>query len=138
MAKILIFQERPGQLHAFKNSLVQYHELFFVRDESEAIAILQENAIDLIIARVHLEQGSVFEFVRRIKHDGSYAHIPLLCFCGRRTQLARQLDASMKKASETFGADGYMCIDQFCSEHNCDFDALRKAIESFLMECSET
>lgn len=137
MAKVLIFQEHPGPLLAFQNSLVPYHDLFFASDESEAIIVLKENAIDLIIARVHLEQGNVFEFVRRIKHHASYAHIPLVCFCGQRTQLARQLDASMKKASAAFGADGYICIDRFCSQNNCDFDSLRAAIESILTESKE-
>lgn len=134
MARILIFQEHPGELHALRKSLETHHELHFERGIDQALSVLQRRAIDLIIARVHSEQGNVFEFIRTIKRRDCFAEIPLVCFCGRRTPIARKLDPALAKAAETFGADGYICIDPYCSEDTCDFDSLRASIESHLKE----
>jgi PleD family two-component response regulator len=132
MAIILILQEGPGPLEALRKSLQEAHDLHFVSDLESAMSVLEHEKVNLIISRVHLEQGNVFDFIRHIKTDSRYKHLPLLCFCGKRTELAKTMDRSLAKAVRVFGADGYICLDHFCSGDSCDFEGLRREIESVL------
>lgn len=136
MATILILQEAPGPLKALQNSLGLWHELLFAHNSNAAMSVLGENEVDLIIARVHLEKTNVFDFIRMVKSNPSSTHIPIICFCGRRTEISRLLDHSLAEAVHVFGAEKYITLDHFCTEDRCDFDDLRREIEEVLNEHS--
>lgn len=138
MARILILQEQPGPHQALSKSLTPYHELIFVNDTCDALRVLQNTMIDLIISRVHLEHGSVFEFIHAIKQTPSISHIPLICFCGRLTQTARVLNDTLARSAVTMGANKYLSLSRFCANEDCDFDRLRQEIESVLSKTCHT
>lgn len=133
MARILILEEAPGPLRALRKSLEGRHELEFAADPLSALSIVKHKKIDLIIARMHLEQSNVFEFIRAIKEDNRYKEIPLLCFCGKRSEMAKIMDETLAHATQVFGADKYISLDHFCIEDNCDFESLRREIEAVLV-----
>jgi CheY-like chemotaxis protein len=133
MGRILILEEAPGPMQALRKSLQGAHELQFAADPLSAIAVLEHEKIDLIIARVHLEQSNIFEFIRAVKEDNRYKEIPLLCFCGKRSKIARIMDENLAHATELFGADKYISLDHFCMGDSCDFDSLRREIEVVLV-----
>jgi CheY-like chemotaxis protein len=132
MARILILQELPGPFRALKTSLEPYHELIFVKNVDEALSVLTTQKIDMIISRVHLEEGSVFEFIRIVKENPQLANLPFICFCGKLSDTAKTLDHALAKAAETLGADKYVSLEHFCSDDDCDYDRLRGEIESCL------
>jgi len=128
-------QEMPGPLQALRKSLETHHCLFFAKSIDEALSILETNQIDLIISRVHLERASVFEFIKAVKQNPLLSSIPFVCFCGKRTEIAKLLDETLAKAAHMTGADRYLILEQFCSENDCcDFDRLRREIESCIPE----
>lgn len=132
MAQILILQDAPAPLQALRKSLGLHHDLIFAASSSEAMNVLQSRRVDLIISRVHLEQNSVFEFIKMVKENTQLSNIPFICFCGRRTEVAKTLDHVLAKAAETMGVDRYLVLDHFCAEQDCDFDKLRAEIEDCL------
>lgn len=130
MARILILQETPGPLDALRKSLEANHELYFAGDVSSALGLLPLMHFDLIITRMHLETANAFEFLHALKIEERYHDIPIVCFCGSRTALANSLDESLAHSVEIFGARRYICIDRFCVDDHCDYQALRYEIES--------
>jgi CheY-like chemotaxis protein len=132
MANILILQEHAGSMQALRKSLGEHHRLHFVSDVPAAMKFLNNSQIDLIIARVHLEEGNVFEFIRAIKENIKLKNIPLVCFCGSRSEIAHTIDHTLARVSAVFGVDRYISLDRYCVEDDCDFIALRQEIESVL------
>ncbi len=133
MATILILQEVPGPLQALRNSLEGKHELIFSSSMTDALESLRKHKVNLIITRVHLEETNVFEFITKVKEDEHLASIPLICFCGKRTAIAKVLGPHLAETVRVFGADKYVDLNNFCSgEDTCDFDRLRQDIEDCL------
>jgi len=132
MTNILILQDQPDPMEALRKSLEATNELYFVKGPNEAIAILEQGSVNLIIARVHLDSGNIFEFIRQVKENSRFKELPLICFCGKRTEVAKALCPNLSHATEVFGADKYICLDQFCVEGRCDFERLRNEIETVI------
>lgn len=132
MAKILILQEEPGALQALRKSLQPHHDLLFAKNVGKATEILATQDIALIVSMVHLEETSMFDFLKSIKQDEKLCRIPFICFCGKRTPIAEELNAVLKKSAELLGADKYLNLEHFCSGEHCDYNKLRNEIESCL------
>lgn len=133
-ARILILQEEPGPARALQNSLGSRHELLFASSEADALRILAEQSVDLIIARVHLEKTNIFDFLKTVKKEPKFHDIPFICFCGRHTHASRVFDPVLARSSEALGADKYISADDFLCGSHYDFDKIRQAVESFLPE----
>lgn len=132
MYRILILQETPGELLELQASLSAYHELIFVRRIDEALEVLGQTAIDLIISRVHLEQACVFEFIKQVKQNPQFCQVPILCFCGKQTAASYLLDSVVSRTTELLGADKYLSLSDFCCDEYLDCEGLRREIESCL------
>ncbi|MBS1997568.1 MAG: hypothetical protein JSS86_14705 [Cyanobacteria bacterium SZAS LIN-2] len=132
MAQILILQEAPGPLQALRKSLGLRHDLSFATTTNCALEILQNRQVDLIVARVHLEHGSLFEFIKTVKGDPQLCDVPFICFCGIRTLRAKSLDSCLAKVATVLGADKYIILDHFCEAEKCDFERLATEIEDCL------
>jgi CheY-like chemotaxis protein len=135
-ARILILQEQPGPAKALQESLGSRHKLVFAETPEQAMRILREGSIDLIIARVHLEKSNVFDFLKAVKHDAKFHSIPFVCFCGRRSATARALDPILARSSRALGADKYLSVEDFRCGLHYDFDKIREAVESCLPSTS--
>jgi response regulator RpfG family c-di-GMP phosphodiesterase len=130
--KILILQDEPGAFFALRKSLEGYHELLVVPRVESALSVLQSEHVDLIISRVHLESGSVFEFLENVKENPRFCQIPFVCFCGRVNKYTSRLDALMSKLSLMRGADKYISLEDYCCDGKCDYDALRLVIDELM------
>lgn len=133
-ARILILQEEPGPAEALKESLGSRHQLLFANSHADAMRILAGQNIDLIIARVHLENTNVFDFLRIVKRDPQLHKIPFICFCGRHTHASKAFDPVLARSSEALGADKYISADDFLCGSHYDFEKMRGAVESCLPE----
>jgi CheY-like chemotaxis protein len=132
MARILVYQDSPAQRHILKKSLESRHQLFFAGSLSKTETLLKETALDLIIIRVHLEKNDVFTVVKALRNNKLCSQLPIICFCGKRTKTARQLDPVLEQATRAAGATGYLCIDTFCVDGEFKLEALRDSIENLL------
>ena len=132
MANILILQEASGRYQAIRKSLQDNHTLLFAENSQDALALLDEQPIDLIISRVHLERSNVFEFIRAVKMNPKHKNIRFVCFSATRSQLAKVLDATLAHATAVMGADQYLSLDQFCVDGVCNYQAIRNTIETLL------
>jgi PleD family two-component response regulator len=134
MARILILQEEPSPFSALRNSLERDHKVIIVSTVEKAMEMLNSQCIDLIISKVHLAKGSMFDFLNRVKHDEHLRDIPFICFCGKLSQQASMLDPTLAKVGLMIGAEKYISLQQYCSHDSCDFEALKRAIEGCLQE----
>lgn len=132
MARILVYQDSPAQRHVLKKCLELSHQIIFADSLSTAETLLEETSFDLIIIRVHLEKSDVFTVVRALRNNRLGSQLPIICFCGKRTVMARQLDPVLERATRAAGATGYLCVDKFCNGDELKQEALLDSIENFL------
>ena len=130
MARILILQDEPSWNAALRSCLESHHKLVVVSQSSTAIGLLQRERFDLVISRVHFHSEDVFQFLREINCDPVLKHIPVVCFCGLRSQHANSANEVLNSATRLFGAKAYVSIDDFCTGDSCNLEGMRRAIES--------
>jgi hypothetical protein len=146
MARILIFQGTAGHFLPLRNSLQDYHELYFVNDITDAMKVLHEKEIDLIISSPYDDTTDAFSFMHTVKQDIFVCGIPIVCLSKERSSLATHLDAIVEKSALLCGADKYLSMDSFCGakEHTdccttcpfrgelCDYAGLRRDLEDMI------
>ncbi len=129
MAQILVLQETPARFKPLTTVLAGCHNLMEVNSVERAMVALEAHDFDLIISRVHLESGSVFEFMHRVKQNPELKNIPFVCFSGRFGKVARRLDPLMMRIGELHGIKKFIRLEDYCSTGQCDFDALKQTFE---------
>jgi len=146
MAQILIFRGTAGPFSPLRNSLQDYHELYFAHDITDAMKVLYEKEIDLIICSVYDDTTDAFFLLDTVKQDPLLSGTPILFFSQERTLWASALDATMAHSALLCGADKYLTIDTFCGARGqtdacktcpylgerCSYNDLRLAIEDML------
>jgi len=125
MARILIVRGIAGRFLPLRNSLQDYHELYFAHNIADAIEILFEEEIDLIICNVYDETTDAFLLLNLVKGDPLLSGIPVLFFAMERTLLASALDATVARSALLCGADKYLTMDLFCVAR-AQIDACKK------------
>lgn len=133
-AKILILQEEPSPFLALQKSLERDHKLFMTSTVEKAMAILNSERIDLIVSRVHLANGSMFVFLKRVQDDPRFRNIPFVCFCGTLSQYSLLLDPTIAQAVLITGAAKYISLQEYCAKGICNLKALKQAIEECLQQ----
>lgn len=129
MAQILVLQETPAQFRPLSKVLTGRHKVTEVTSVERAMTALESHKFDLIISMVHLESGSVFEFMHRVKQDPVLKDIPFVCFSGRFGKIARRLDPLMMRIGELHGMKKFIRLEDYCNSGACDFEALRQTFE---------
>jgi PleD family two-component response regulator len=146
MAQILIFRGTGGRFTPLRNSLQEYHKLYFVHDLTDAMEVLHEKEIDLIICNVYDDTTDAFAVLKTVKQDLLSSGTPVLFFSKERTLAASWLDATIEHSALLCGADKYLTMDSFCGERGeidacktcpylgerCKYNDLRLAIEDML------
>jgi DNA-binding NarL/FixJ family response regulator len=147
MARILIFQGSTGHVLPLQNSLQDHHDLYFVHQMTEAIKLLYESKIDLIITNAYdNDTTDAFSFMQRVRKDRAFSDIPIVCLSKERSSLATHLDATVRKSALLCGADKYLSMDSFCGAKEyttgcstcpsrgelCDYAGLKGAVEEVI------
>lgn len=132
MARIMVLQDEDSWNAALRRCLSAHHSLVVIESSDAAIELLRQRNFDLVISRVHFKTQDVFHFLRTIKGDPFLAKIPVVCFCGLRSELAKVAHDSVELACRTLGADDYLSIEEFCDGEECNLEAMREAIESII------
>ncbi len=131
-ARILILQESASEFRPLQKSLSGHHELVFVDSVRKAWGVLKTSKPDMIISRVHLQRGDVFDFLRSVRRDPSTAACPVILFSGLLNPRALALDEVLAKSALFLGADKYLKLSDFYTGESFDFSALRQEIEECL------
>jgi len=138
----LYFERRGEILHALilalhedpKNSVdvskcleESGHSVILVKTFTEAIRIVQEKHVDLIISDVHLENGgNVFDFLRWVRKNPASKETPFVLFSSTPTPVAKYFEDGLKTTARMLGAAMYISMEIF------DAKEFRKKIDSLL------
>jgi hypothetical protein len=127
-AAILALLERPEHSEEVVGSLkLSGHSVIACKNFADAMCILRNNQVSLIISDVHLENGgNVFDFLRWVKQSPLNHDTAFVLFSCTPTPLAKYLDDGLKTSSRLLGATKYMAVDRF------DAETFRKQIDLIL------
>jgi DNA-binding response OmpR family regulator len=103
------------------------HDVIACKNFVDAIGVLQDKHIDLIMSDVHLENGgNVFDFLRWVRRNASSLETPFIMFSSKPSEMAKYVEEGVRISARMLGASMYVSMDSF------DSDELRKQISSFL------
>lgn len=134
MARILILRECPSPRKPLRHSLGAYHELYFATNMAEAVTILLEKQIDLIISSVHMDDTNTFDVITTVRSHEHLRGTPFVCFSAEDSAMSMFLNPTLERAALLCGADRYLTVNQFGGPDRCDLHALRLAIENVLKD----
>ncbi|MBU6452936.1 MAG: hypothetical protein KGS72_14220 [Cyanobacteria bacterium REEB67] len=93
----------------------------------DAIDVLKDTHVDLIISDVHLQNGgNVFDFVRWVKKNPDTARTPFVMFSSDPTPTAKFFDDGLRTSARLLGVALYLTMEKF------DSDQFRQQIDSLL------
>lgn len=125
MAVILIMQEIVKNVIDIELSLApSQHELILSWNVNDALAVLRQRNIDMVICAVHLQSGCVFDLLRFVKVDPVRRQTKFVFFCQDPGEIARFVNSSVKATAMILGADKYIVTTKF------DADRFRAEIDS--------
>jgi CheY-like chemotaxis protein len=131
-ARILVLQEEDGPVKEIQECCGVSHELIYIGTSKDALKLMAQEKIDLIISRVHLEKSNIFVFLRLVKTDPKFRHIPFICYSGHRNYLARTLDPILAQSCKALGADRYISVEDYRHGFTYDLNKIKQDIESCL------
>lgn len=133
MSVILMVQEIEANVEEIEIALAPLgHELLLAWSVPEAILLVAEHQIDMVICAVHLETGSVFDLLKHIKSSTILRPIKFVFFCQDPDEIALFVNNSVKATAMILGADKYMVAIHL------DPEELRTEIESLLESTDHT
>ena len=105
------------------------HSVVGAHTIEEAFAFLDgQDHADVIVCAAHMEDESMFEFLRRVRDDEQHKNVMILMLALESGPIGIQTSASTERAGRALGADAYITMPTF------DAVALIDAIEKLLPE----
>lgn len=114
-ASILAVLEHPDTLKQISDCLDNVgHHVFQASDYHEAMNIIRQKEVDLIVCDVHLQNGgSIFDFMRWVKGDPHMHNVPFVCFSTEPVEVAKYLADGVRTAARAMGAAKYLTMEKF-------------------------
>ncbi len=115
VARILALLEHPEAMELVANSLEHFgHGVYKADKFQDAMEILRQREVDLIIGDVHLQNGgSIFDFLRWVKGDPHMRAVPFVCFSTEPAEVPKYLKDGVRTAARALGAARYMTMEKF-------------------------
>jgi CheY-like chemotaxis protein len=89
------------------------HEVVHMRTIAEAMNWLNSrDHMDVIVSSVHLQNESVFEFLKAVKQDPRHDWIQFVMLCTAPNELAQFLNDQIERAAYVLGADKYLMMPE--------------------------
>ena len=85
-----------------------------------------EDHIDVVISRVHIENESVFDFLKEIKSRDQHKDVRFMMICSDPSEFAKAVDETVRTAAEIMGVDKYLTMKTY------DVEKLMKEIEAII------
>jgi signal transduction histidine kinase/ligand-binding sensor domain-containing protein/CheY-like chemotaxis protein len=116
--RVLLVEDNVELLNMIADSLAPFFSILKSGNGKEALTILFENSVDLIVSDVMMPEMDGFELCKTVKSDINYSHIPVVLLTAKAT-----LDAKIEGME--YGADVYL-------EKPFSIRQLHKQIENLL------
>ena len=98
---LLIVEDNPELLMLMHQLLSTYYNIYIATNGLEALKIIQDKQIDLIISDIMMPEMDGYELTKQLKDDPDYAHLPIVLLTANST-----LDDRIRGASQ--GVDDYI------------------------------
>lgn len=99
--QVLLVDDNDDMLEFLSADLSEKYSILTAKDGSEAIGILSEEAVNLVISDVMMPVMNGFEFCRIVKSNIEYSHIPIILLTAKNT-------LQSKIEGLEIGADAYI------------------------------
>lgn len=76
--KVLVVEDNPELLMLMQQLLKSYYRVYIAHNGVEALKIVQNKEIDLIVSDVMMPEMDGYELTRTIKGDANYNHLPII------------------------------------------------------------
>ena len=81
--KVLIVEDNVELLILMRQLLRQYYRVYVAQNGREALNIIQQKALDLIVSDVMMPEMSGYELTKAIKEDPKHHHLPIILLTAR-------------------------------------------------------
>jgi CheY-like chemotaxis protein len=103
------------------------HEVVPVTTIPEAMQFLHaEDKVDVIVCQTHLEQESVFGFLKQLKGESLHRDLKFMMVCVNPSDLAQSVSEAVHDAANLLGASKYLMLE------GTDIQRLSREIEALL------
>jgi len=99
--KILLVEDNPEMLEVIADELNEHYQVKLARDGIQAIKVLKNESVDLVVTDVMMPFMDGFELCKTIKSDVEFSHVPVILLTAKNT-LQSKIEAL------GLGADAYI------------------------------
>jgi len=78
LKKVLLVDDMPGIIEQAQEMMGDRYELFTASDCEEAVAVLEKEAPDLVLADMYIENDGAFEILKTVREKKKDALLPVL------------------------------------------------------------
>lgn len=120
----------PEHVNAVENACkLNGHEVVPVTTIAEGMDFLNRiNHVDVIVAETHLENESVFDFLKAVKAEPQHKDVRFMMLCINASDLAKFANQAIEHAATILGVDKYVLIE------DADETRLAKEIDALMPE----
>jgi response regulator RpfG family c-di-GMP phosphodiesterase len=111
---ILFLEDRSEnieQMRSHRDDLCD--NLIIVSSTAQALSLSGLLPISVIVSAVHLENESVFDFLRAVKNDARLAEVPFIFLCLQPSRFTKSINDSLKVSARALGADSYVLMESW-------------------------
>lgn len=115
VARILALLEHLEAMVPISKSLEHFGYIVLKANNfQDAMGILRQKDVDLIVGDVHLQNGgSIFDFLRWVKGDPHLRAVPFVCLSTEPVEVPKYLSDGVRTAARALGAARYMTMETF-------------------------
>ena len=100
-SSLLIVEDNPELLMLMHQLLTTYYNIYIAHNGYEAIEMIRQKPIDLIISDIMMPGMDGYELTKQIKEDPDYAHLPIVLLTAKR-------DMDDEQRALLLGADDFL------------------------------
>ena len=98
---LLIVEDNPELLMLMHQLLTTYYNIYIAQNGYEALEMIHQKSIDLIISDIMMPGMDGYELTKQIKEDPDYAHLPIVLLTAKR-------DMDDEQRALLLGADDFL------------------------------
>lgn len=127
MARILILENNPPDQEVLEQCLqTMGHDAVAVSKIAAVLELMNDTTFDLVLSGLHLEEGSAFELLKKMKSSERYDNVPIVFVSMKRTPISVVIDGTLTQVLTALGADAVL------SMHSVNPARLEEAIDNAL------
>jgi CheY-like chemotaxis protein len=113
-------------------SILEGHQLAFVRMLEEAMRVLGSQKYDLLLVGVQFDDSRMFELTRRVRSDSGGRDLPVVCFRGFRRGTIAISTETLEIVCRALNANAFVDLTNYADEEGNR--AMRATVDRLLKE----